>query len=117
MNGFGVPFQSELLGCNENYSCNTNSLVHSNWSVIDLKSNDLSHIESRLEELFSPRHIFEKLFNPEGVEGYEDIVKQCIDESKKDEDKCALTLCELFLTFADNKNAPIPSWAWKSKSQ
>ena len=87
------------------------------FEQIDLKSNDLSHIESRLEELFSPRHIFEKLFNPEGVKGYEDIVKQCIDESKKDEDKCALTLCELFLTFADNKNAPIPSWAWKSKSQ
>ena len=65
--------------------------------------------------MFSPRHIFEKLFNQEGVEGYEDIVKQCVEESKKDEDKCALTLCELFLTFADNKNAPIPSWAWKSK--
>ena len=79
----------------------------------------LSDINSRFEELFSPQHIFQKLFDPEGV--VPDPVQKCIEKSKSDESKCWNSLCELFLAIAefldpeDPRNVPVPQWAVKSK--
>ena len=74
---------------------------------------DLNDLSNQLDELLSPQHIFQNLFDPEGI--IPDPVTKCIQESTKDEDKCWFSLCELFLAFVDPKDVHIPNWAVKSK--
>ena len=74
---------------------------------------DLDDLSNQLDELLSPQHIFQNLFDPEGI--IPDPVTKCIQESTKDEDKCWFSLCELFLAFVDPKDVHIPNWAVKSK--
>lgn len=79
------------------------------------KSNpaDLHDVGTQLDELLSPQHIFQNLFDVEGK--VPDPVQKCIQQSTKDEDKCWFSLCELFLAFVDPKDVHIPQWAIKSK--
>ena len=75
---------------------------------------DLNDLSNQLDQLLSPEHIFQNLFDPEGI--IPDPAQKCIQESKNDEDKCWFSLCELFLAFVDPKDQDkIPNWAVKSK--
>ena len=74
---------------------------------------ELDDLRNQLDELLSPQRVFQNLFDPEGT--IPNPVQKCIQESTNDEDKCRLSLCELFLAFVDPKDVHIPPWAIKSK--
>jgi hypothetical protein len=84
--------------------------LHFNISSIS----DMEEFFDLFEHLWTPQHIFQKLFEPSDVV-HSTSVQTCLVNGIQARSSCMQSLCEIFLSKKDSNGASVPQWALKSK--